>query len=106
MRDAPSLALIAGLLDGGAKVVAFDPVGREQAEPLLPGIAFAEDAYAVADGADAVVVVTEWDEFRGIDLKQIAARMRGDALIDLRNIFDGAEVTRAGLRYRGIGRPA
>ncbi|WP_309602333.1 UDP-glucose/GDP-mannose dehydrogenase family protein [Sphingomonas sp.] len=106
MRDAPSLALIAGLLDGGATVVAFDPVGREHAEPLLPGIAFAEDAYAVADGADALVVVTEWDEFRGIDLADIAKRMRGDALIDLRNIFDGAEVVRAGLSYRGIGRPA
>ena len=106
MRDAPSLALIAGLLDGGAEVVAFDPVGREQAEPLVPGIAFADEAYAVADGADAVVVVTEWDEFRGIDLKDIAKRMRGDALVDLRNIFDGAEVIRAGLRYRGIGRPA
>ena len=79
---------------------------RSQAEPLVPGIAFADEAYAVADGADAVVVVTEWDEFRGIDLKDIAKRMRGDALIDLRNIFDGAEVTRAGLRYRGIGRAA
>ena len=106
MRDAPSLALVAGLLDGGADVVAFDPVGREQAEPMLPGIRFADEAYDVADGADAVVVVTEWDEFRGIDLTEIARRMRGDALIDLRNIFDGAEVTRAGLRYRGIGRPA
>ena len=106
MRDAPSLALIAGLLDGGAEVVAFDPVGREQAEPMLPKIAFADDAYAVADGADAVVVVTEWDEFRAIDLAAIARRMRGDALIDLRNIFDGAEVVRAGLRYRGIGLPA
>ncbi len=106
MRDAPSLALIAGLLDGGAEVVAFDPVGREQAEPMLPGIAFAAEPYDVADGADAVVVVTEWDEFRGIDLADIANRMRGDALVDLRNIFDGAEVARAGLRYRGIGRPA
>ena len=106
MRDAPSLALIAGLLGGGAEVVAYDPVGRAQAQPLLPGIAFADDAYAVADEADAVVVVTEWDEFRGIDLAAIAGRMRGDALIDLRNIFDGAEVERAGLRYRGIGRAA
>jgi len=106
MRDAPSLALVAGLLDGGASVVAFDPVGREQAEPLLPGISFADDAYAVADGADALVVVTEWDEFRAIDLADLARRMRGDALIDLRNIFDGAEAQRAGLRYRGIGRAA
>ena len=106
MRDAPSLALIAGLLAGGAEVVAFDPVGREQAEPLLPGITFASDAYAAADGADAVVVVTEWDEFRGIDVADIAARMRGDALVDLRNIFDVSDVARAGLRYRGIGRAA
>ena len=104
MRDAPSLALIAGLLDGGAEVVAFDPVGREQAEPLLPGITFAEDAYAVADGADAVVVVTEWGEFRGIKVADLAKRMRGDALIDLRNIFDAGDAARAGLRYRGIGR--
>ena len=104
MRDAPSLALIAGLLDGGAEVVAFDPVGREQAEPLLPGITFAEDAYAVADGADAVVVVTEWGEFRGINVADLAKRMRGDALIDLRNIFDAGDAARAGLRYRGIGR--
>ncbi len=106
MRDAPSIPLVKGLLAGGARVVAYDPVGREQAEPLLGDIEYAKTAEAVADGADAVVVVTEWDEFRGIDLADIAGRMRGDALIDLRNIFDGAEVARAGLRYRGIGRPA
>jgi UDPglucose 6-dehydrogenase len=104
MRDAPSLPLIQGLLEGGATVVAFDPVGREQAEPLLPGITFADDAYAVADGADALVVVTEWDEFRALDLADVAKRMRGNALVDLRNIYDRADVERAGLTYRGIGR--
>ena len=104
MRDAPSIPLIAGLIAGGASVVAFDPVGREQAEPLLPGVAFAADAYAVADGADAVVVVTEWDEFRGIDLSEMARRMRGTALVDLRNVYDPAEAARAGLSYRGVGR--
>ena len=104
MRDAPSIPLIAGLIAGGASVVAFDPVGRRQAEPLLPGVDFAADAYAVADGADAVVVVTEWDEFRGIDLSEMARRMRGKALVDLRNVYDPAEVARAGLTYRGIGR--
>ncbi len=104
MRDAPSIPLIAGLLAGGASVVAYDPVGREQAEPLLPGIAFAPEAYAVADGADALVVVTEWDEFRGIDLEEMARRMRGTALVDLRNVYDPAEAARAGLTYRGIGR--
>ena len=104
MRDAPSIPLIEGLLAGGASVVAFDPVGREQAEPLLPGIEFAADAQGVADGADALVVVTEWDEFRGIDLADMARRMRGRVLVDLRNVYDPAEAARAGLDYRGIGR--
>ena len=106
MRDAPSLPLIERLVAGGAVVVAFDPVGHEQAAPLLPGIEFAADAYAVADGADALVVVTEWDEFRGIDLGEMARRMRGKALVDLRNVYDPAEAARAGLIYRGIGRGA
>ena len=104
MRDAPSIPLVEGLIAGGASVVAFDPVGREQAEPLLSGITFAEDALAVADHADAVVVVTEWDEFRAIDLADLAERMRGKALIDLRNVYDPVEARRAGLEYRGIGR--
>ena len=104
MRDAPSIPLIEGLIAGGASVTAFDPVGREQAEPLLAGAEFAADAYAVADGADALVVVTEWDEFRGIDLSEMARRMRGNALVDLRNVYDPAEAARAGLDYRGVGR--
>ncbi len=104
MRDAPSIPLIKRLLEGGAEVTAFDPVGREQAEPLLPGIAFAEDAYAAADGADALVIVTEWDEFRALDLDTIAERMRGDALVDLRNVYDRLEAERAGLVHFGVGR--
>jgi UDPglucose 6-dehydrogenase len=104
MRDAPSLALIKRLQEGGAEVIAFDPVGREQAEPMLPGITFAEDAYAVAAGADALVLVTEWDEFRALDLKRIAGTMRGHHLIDLRNVYEPADVARAGLSYRAIGR--
>ncbi len=104
MRDAPSIPLIEGLVAAGATVVAFDPVGREQAEPLLPGIAYADDALAVADDADAVVVVTEWDEFRAIELDEMASRMKGNALIDLRNVYDPVDAKRAGLAYRGIGR--
>jgi UDPglucose 6-dehydrogenase len=104
MRDAPSLALIEGLLGGGASVVAYDPVGREQAEPLLGEIEFADDSYAAANGADALVIVTEWEEFRAIDLNEMARRMRGTVLVDLRNIYNGAEAARAGLTYRGIGR--
>ena len=104
MRDAPSIPLIQGLLAGGASVAAFDPVGREQAEPLLSGIEFAASAEAAADGADALVIVTEWDEFRALDLEGIARRMRGSLLVDLRNIYDRRDAEEAGLDYRGIGR--
>jgi UDPglucose 6-dehydrogenase len=104
MRDAPSIPLIKQLLKSGARVTAFDPVGREQAEPLLPGIAFAEDAYGAADGAEALVIVTEWDEFRALDLNVIAKRMRGRALVDLRNVYDRLEAERAGLVHFGVGR--
>jgi UDPglucose 6-dehydrogenase len=104
MRDAPSIPLVKGLVERGAEVVAFDPVGREQAEPLLPAIRFAATPQDVADEADAVVIVTEWDEFRGLSLRDLASRMRGDALLDLRNIYDPLEAERAGLRHFGIGR--
>ncbi|MDP9086791.1 MAG: UDP-glucose/GDP-mannose dehydrogenase family protein [Pseudomonadota bacterium] len=104
MRDSPSIPLARALVAGGARVAAYDPVGREQAEPLLPGIEFSPNAYDAADQADALVVVTEWDEFRGLDLARLGSAMRGNALIDLRNIYDRATVERAGLTYRGIGR--
>ena len=104
MRDAPSIPLIKRLLESGAEVTAFDPVGREQAEPLLPGIAFANNAYAAAEGADALVIVTEWDEFRALDLDALAEKMRGKALVDLRNVYDRLEAERAGLVHFGVGR--
>jgi UDPglucose 6-dehydrogenase len=104
MRDAPSIPLIQGLIAGGAQVAAFDPVGREQAEPLLPGIEFSESAYVAAEGADALVIVTEWDEFRALDLDVIAGKMRGNVLVDLRNVYDRLEAQRAGLVHFGIGR--
>src|SRR5207342_2493394 len=72
MRDAPSIPLVEGLLAGGAEVTAYDPVGRKQAEPLLPGILFVNSAEEVADNADAVVIVTEWDEFRALNLGAMA----------------------------------
>ncbi|MEO7654619.1 MAG: UDP-glucose/GDP-mannose dehydrogenase family protein [Sphingomicrobium sp.] len=104
MRDAPSLALIAGLLAKGAAISAFDPVAREQAEKLLDGVEFAKDAESAARDADALVIVTEWDEFRALDLKAVAAAMRGTVLVDLRNVYDKAEAERAGLTYFGVGR--
>jgi UDPglucose 6-dehydrogenase len=104
MRDAPSIPLVEGLVEGGAEVVAFDPVGREQAEKVLPAITYADSAEAVADDADAVVIITEWDEFRALDLDDLAGRMRGKVLVDLRNIYDRADAEKAGLTYRGVGR--
>jgi UDPglucose 6-dehydrogenase len=104
MRDAPSIPLIEGLQAAGANIVAFDPVGREQAEPLFKGVEFASSAEKAADAADALVIVTEWDEFRALDLDDLASRMRGRLLVDLRNIYDRAEAEEAGLIYHGIGR--
>jgi UDPglucose 6-dehydrogenase len=104
MREAPSIPLIEGLVERGAEVVAFDPVARHQAEQLLGGIAFADDAQAAAAGADALVIVTEWDEFRALDLATIAAAMRGRVLVDLRNVYDREEAEQSGLAYVGIGR--
>jgi UDPglucose 6-dehydrogenase len=104
MREAPSIPLIKGLVERGAEVSAFDPVARRQAEQVLSGIAFADDAYAAADGADALVIVTEWDEFRALDLDKVAASMRGKVLVDLRNVYDREDAEDAGLTYYGVGR--
>ena len=104
MREAPSIPLVKRLVERGAEVTAFDPVAQHQAEPLFSGIGYATDAYAAAEGADAVVIVTEWDEFRALDLETLAARMRGKALVDLRNVWDPHEAERAGLSYFGVGR--
>ena len=104
MREAPSIPLVNGLVERGAQVVAYDPVARNQAEQMLDGIQFADDAYAAAADADALVIVTEWDEFRALDLEQLAASMRGKLLIDLRNVYDRSEAEEAGLTYFGIGR--
>ena len=104
MREAPSVPLIKGLLERGAQVGAFDPVAREQAEQIFDGIEFAPDAYSAAEGADALVIVTEWDEFRALDLEKLAETMRGKVLVDLRNVYDPEEAEEAGLAYYGVGR--
>ncbi len=103
MRDAPSLTIIAGLQDAGARIVAYDPEGMEQARPLLQGVAYAEDAYACAEGADALVIVTEWNAFRALDLARLKALMAAPVLVDLRNVYAPAEVERHGFDYSGIG---
>ena len=104
MREAPSIPLVQGLVKLGAQVRAFDPVAREQAEKVLKGIEFADDAYAAAEGADVLVIVTEWDEFRALDLERIAASLKGRVLVDLRNVYDRQDAEEAGLVYYGVGR--
>ncbi|WP_411902855.1 UDP-glucose dehydrogenase family protein [Methylorubrum thiocyanatum] len=103
MRDAPSLSIIAGLQDAGARIVAYDPEGMEQARPLLQGVDYAEDAYACAEGADALVIVTEWNAFRALDLARLKAMMAAPVLVDLRNVYAPDEARRHGLRHVGVG---
>jgi UDPglucose 6-dehydrogenase len=106
MREAPSIPLVNALVERGASVRAFDPVAREQAEKIFKGVEFASDAYSAAADADALVIVTEWDEFRALDLEKLARAMRGKTLVDLRNVYDRDEATEAGLAYFGVGRGA
>jgi UDPglucose 6-dehydrogenase len=106
MRDAPSLVLIAGLRDFGASVCAYDPEGMANAREMLDGIDYAEDPYACAKGADALVIVTEWDAFRALDLERIKRAMAALVLIDLRNIYDPNEISRHGFNYVSVGRPS
>ena len=105
MREAPSLAIATGLQDAGATVRAYDPEGLEQARPLMPGVDFADDAYACAEGADAVVIVTEWNAFRALDLARLRAIMATPVLIDLRNIYEPETARRHGFCYTSVGRP-
>jgi UDPglucose 6-dehydrogenase len=105
MRDAPSLAIVQSLLDAGVRVIAHDPEGMETAKAMMPGIGYATDAYAVAHGADAVAIVTEWDAYRALDLKRLAALMKSPCLVDLRNIYHPEDAVRAGFAYHSIGRP-
>lgn len=105
MRDAPSIPLITALQDMGAIVRVFDPVGMEQAKKVLEDVTFCDDAYACARGAHALVIVTEWEQFRALDLKEIAAIMATPVIVDLRNIYSPDDVARNGFLYCGVGRP-
>src|SRR6195952_2587857 len=105
MRDAPSLSIISALQDCGASIRAYDPEGMEHARRMVDGITFAQDAYSCVEGADALVIVTEWDAFRALDPARIKALLRSPVLVDLRNIYPPAELTRRGFSYEGVGRP-
>ncbi|MCP3474036.1 UDP-glucose/GDP-mannose dehydrogenase family protein [Bradyrhizobium sp. CCGUVB1N3] len=106
MRDAPSIPLVTGLLDMGANVRAYDPVGMDQAKNELPAIEYCEDAYACAKGADALVIVTEWVQFRALDLDRLKETMVQPVVVDLRNIYRPEDMEAAGFVYESVGRPA
>jgi UDPglucose 6-dehydrogenase len=104
VREAPSLTLIPVLQERGARVTAYDPHAQENAEPLLPGVVWCDSALKAVEGADVTVIVTEWNELRALDLDRLKAAMRGDVLVDLRNIYLPAQARAAGFVYAGIGR--
>ena len=104
MREAPSLVIVPMLQERGAVVRAYDPQGRRHGASLLPGVAWCDSALDAARGADITVVITEWNEFRALDLEALKGGMRGDVLIDLRNVYQPEEARAAGLRYTGLGR--
>ncbi len=103
MRDAPSLAIVTALEDAGATLRAYDPAAMEQARPLMPGVAFCADAYDCARGAEALVIVTEWDSFRALDLSRLFDVMASPSIVDLRNVYRPEDVRRFGFRYIGVG---
>jgi UDPglucose 6-dehydrogenase len=105
MREAPALAIITALEDAGATVRAYDPEGMEQARPLLPTVKLCADAYECIEGADALVIVTEWNEFRALDLRRVKSLLKAPVIVDLRNIYRTEDMVRLGFTYRSIGRP-
>jgi UDPglucose 6-dehydrogenase len=104
MREAPSIPLVTSLLDMGARVRAHDPVGMEQAKRELPDIEYCDDPYGCAKGADALVIVTEWGQFRALDLERIKQEMAQPVVIDLRNVYRPEDMEALGFVYESVGR--
>ena len=104
MRDAPSVEIIRGLIHRGATVSAYDPVARQEAQKIIPEIEFAEDEYVAAAGADVLVFMTEWNQFRALDMERIRSLMRVPRIADLRNIYEPADMRNMGFEYVGVGR--
>jgi UDPglucose 6-dehydrogenase len=105
MRDSPSLEIVPALQKAGAHIRAYDPEGMREAKSLLPGVDWREDAYDTLQGADAAVIVTEWNQFRALDLPRVRKIMKRPLLVDLRNIYRPDEAAAAGIAYHSIGRP-
>ena len=106
MRDSPSLAIIPALQAAGARIRAFDPQGMAEARAMLSDVTWCEDAYDAADGADALTILTEWNEFRALDLPRLQTLMARPVMVDLRNVYDPRDMASAGFHYTSIGRPA
>jgi UDPglucose 6-dehydrogenase len=105
MRDSPSLAILPALVEAGATIRAYDPEGMDEAKKLMPDLDYCEDAYGTMIEADALVLLTEWNEFRGLDLDRVKQLLRVPVVIDLRNIYEPREMAAAGFTYYSIGRP-
>ena len=104
LREAPALAVITALQDMGAKVRAYDPAGMPQAKNVLSGVTYADNAYACAENAEALVIITEWEQFRALDLGRLKATMAQPVVVDLRNVYPPEKLRKHGFRYQGIGR--
>jgi UDPglucose 6-dehydrogenase len=104
MREAPSLVIVPALAGEGAEIVAYDPAGMHEAGKLIPGLKTASDPYACVQGADAVVIITEWEEFRALDLDRVKKSLRSPVLVDLRNVYKPADAIGRGFTYVSIGR--
>lgn len=104
MRDSPSLDIIAGLQKAGAEIQAYDPEGMKEAAELLDNVKWCDGAYSALNGADVAVIITEWNEFRGLDMERVKAQMKTPILVDLRNIYNPSEMENTGITYSCIGR--
>ena len=104
MRDSPTIEIIRGLLQAGATIQAYDPEAMDNARHILPEVEYRDDAYAVATGADVVVLATEWNQFRNVDLDRLKAEMRTPVVVDLRNIYDPDKMSEIGFEYSSVGR--
>jgi len=104
MRDAPALMILPALMEKGAKITATDPHGMEEAKKIMPEISYVADPYASVEKADAVVLMTEWNEYRSLDLKKIKKLMKGNVFVDLRNVYEPEAMRQAGFAYVGVGR--
>jgi UDPglucose 6-dehydrogenase len=104
MRDAPALTILPALMEKGAKIVATDPHGMEEAKKIMPEISYVADPYTAVAKADGVVIMTEWNEYRSLDLERVKKLMQGHLFIDLRNVYDPEVIRQAGFEYTGVGR--